>query len=133
ARANASIGINGAVINNVNNTGVNGAVANHLLLSEYLPKVAALAEVWRPYGVRLYLSAYFAAPVLIGKLPVADPLDPAVIAWWKAKADEIYTLIPDFGGFLVKANSEGQPGPKDYKRSHAEGANVMADALAPHG
>jgi alpha-glucuronidase len=126
ARANASVGINGAVINNVN--------ANELILStEYLAKVAALARVFRPYGMKIYLSANFAAPVRLGKLATADPLDPGVAAWWKAKADEIYTLIPDFGGFCVKANSEGQPGPKDYKRTHAEGANVLADAVAPHG
>jgi alpha-glucuronidase len=125
ARANASIGINGTVINNVN-------ADARILSAEYLPKVAALAEVWRPYGVRMYLSANFSAPVSAGGLRTADPLDPAVAAWWKAKADEIYKLIPDFGGFLVKANSEGQPGPKDYGRTHAEGANVLADALAPH-
>jgi alpha-glucuronidase len=126
ARANASVGINGAVINNVN--------ADALILSpEYLNKVAALAEVWRPYGIRMYLSANFAAPVKLGGLTTADPLDKNVANWWKAKADEIYSLIPDFGGFLVKANSEGQPGPKDYHRTHAEGANVLADALAPHG
>jgi alpha-glucuronidase len=126
ARANASIGINGAVINNVN-------ADIKFISAEYLPKVAALAEVWRPYGVRLYLSVNFSAPVTAGGMKTADPLDKDVIAWWKAKADEIYELIPDFGGFLVKANSEGQPGPKDYGRNHAEGANVMADALAPHG
>ena len=126
ARANASIGINGAVINNVN-------ADARILSAEYLPKVAALAEVWRPYGVRMYLSANFSAPVTAGGLKTADPLDPGVAAWWKAKADEIYKLIPDFGGFLVKANSEGQPGPKDYGRNHAEGANVLADALASHG
>jgi alpha-glucuronidase len=126
ARANASIGINGAVINNVN-------ADVKFISAEYLPKVAALAEVWRPYGVRLYLSVNFSAPVTAGGMKTADPLDKDVIAWWKAKAEEIYKLIPDFGGFLVKANSEGQPGPKDYGRNHAEGANVMADALAPHG
>jgi alpha-glucuronidase len=126
ARAMASIGLNGSVINNVN--------ANIAFLTpEYLEKEAVLANVWRPYGIRLYLAVNFAAPVTLGKMATADPLDPGVAAWWKAKADEIYTHIPDFGGFLVKANSEGQPGPKDYKRSHAEGANVMADALAPHG
>ena len=97
-----------------------------------LRKVAALADVWRPYGVRMYLCANFAAPVRLGGLTTADPLDKAVIDWWKAKADEIYGLIPDFGGFLVKANSEGQPGPKTYGRTHADGANVLADALAPH-
>lgn len=125
ARACASIGINGAIINNVN--------ANALILApENLRKVAALASVFRPYGVRMYLSANFAAPVRLGGLPTADPLDQGVIDWWKAKADDIYKLIPDFGGFLVKANSEGQPGPKTYKRTHAEGANLLADALAPH-
>ena len=126
ARANASIGINGTVINSVN--------ANVLILTpDYLAKVAALAELWRPYGLRMYLSANFAAPIRLGGLKTADPLDPAVTAWWKAKADEIYKLIPDFGGFLVKANSEGQPGPKDYGRNHAEGANCLADAVAPQG
>ena len=129
ARANASIGINGAVINNVNASGPNA----RLLTTEYLEKVAALSNVWRPYGVRMYLSANFAAPVALGGLSSADPLDPAVIAWWTAKTDEIYELMPDFGGFLVKANSEGQPGPKDYGRNHAEGANLLADAVAPHG
>ena len=126
ARANASIGINGAAPNNVN-------ADARMLTAEYLVKVAALANVWRPYGVRMYLSTNVAAPIRIGGLKTADPLDPAVAAWWKAKADEIYKLVPDFGGFLVKANSEGQPGPKDYGRSHAEGANALADALAPHG
>jgi alpha-glucuronidase len=126
ARANASIGINGAVVNNVN-------ADVRILSHEYLVKVAALAEVWRPYGVRMYLSANAAAPLRLGGLTTADPLDTGVAAWWKAKADEIYGLIPDFGGFTVKANSEGQPGPKDYGRSHAEGANVLADALGPHG
>jgi alpha-glucuronidase len=128
ARANASIGLNGASINNVNASGRNAP----LLTSEYLQKVAAIANVFRPYGVRMYLSANFAAPVNIGGLKTADPLDPAVMAWWKAKADEIYKLMPDFGGFLVKANSEGQPGPKDYQRTHAEGANLLADAIGPH-
>jgi alpha-glucuronidase len=125
ARANASIGINGAVINNVN-------ADIKFISAEYLPKIASLAAVWRPYGVRLYLSVNFSAPVTAGGMKTADPLDKDVIAWWKAKTDEIYKLIPDFGGFLVKANSEGQPGPKDYGRNHAQGANVMADALAPH-
>jgi alpha-glucuronidase len=126
ARANASVGINGTVINNVN-------ADARILTGDYLRKVAALANLWRPYGIRVYLSANFAAPVRLGGLETADPLDPAVANWWKKKADEIYGLIPDFGGFLVKANSEGQPGPKDYGRTHAEGANVLADALAPHG
>jgi alpha-glucuronidase len=125
ARANASIGINGTVINNVN-------ADVRILTLEYLRKVAALADVWRPWGVRIYLSANFAAPALLGGLPTADPLEPNVADWWKAKADEIYGLIPDFGGFLVKADSEGQPGPKTYGRTHAEGANVIGDALAPH-
>jgi alpha-glucuronidase len=126
ARANASIGINGAVVNSVN--------ADALIFTpEYLAKVAALADVWRPYGVRMHLAANVAAPLRIGGLQTADPLDPGVAQWWKSKAQEIYRLIPDFGGFTVKANSEGQPGPKDYGRTHAEGANVLADALAPHG
>jgi alpha-glucuronidase len=125
ARACASVGINGAVVNNVN-------ASVRFLTPEMLKKVAAIADVWRPYGVRMYLSVNFAAPVRLGSLPTADPLDPAVAGWWKKKADEIYRLMPDFGGFLVKANSEGQPGPKSYGRNHAEGANVLADALAPH-
>ncbi len=126
ARVNASVGINGAVINNVN-------ADVRILTEEYLLKVAALADLWRPYGLRVYLSAKFSAPVQLGGLQTADPLEPEVADWWKAKAAEIYRLIPDFGGFLVKANSEGQPGPKDYGRTHAEGANMLADALAPHG
>jgi alpha-glucuronidase len=125
ARACASIGINGTVINNVN-------ADVRILTPEWLRKVAALADVWRPYGLRLYLCANFAAPVRLGRLATADPLEKDVADWWKAKADEIYGLISDFGGFLVKANSEGQPGPKTYGRTHAEGANVLADALAPH-
>lgn len=126
ARANASIGINGAVLNNVNA----GAT---ILTPAYLEKVAALADVFRPYGIHVYLSIRFSAPMDIGGLKTADPLNPQVQAWWRAKADEIYQRIPDFGGFLVKANSEGQPGPEDYKRTHADGANMLADALAPHG
>ncbi|MBN6114285.1 alpha-glucuronidase [Xanthomonas sp. CFBP 8700] len=126
ARANASIGINGAVLNNVNAKAVS-------LTPAYLDKTAALAATLRPYGIRVYLSARFSAPIEIGGLRTADPLDPAVQRWWRAKADEIYARIPDFGGFLVKANSEGQPGPQDYGRSHADGANMLADALAPHG
>lgn len=126
ARANASIGINGTVLTNVN--------ANaQVLTPAYLRKVRALAEVFRPYGIRVYLTARFSAPMEIGGLATADPLDPAVRAWWRAKADEIYRVIPDFGGFLVKANSEGQPGPQDYRRSHADGANMLAEAVAPHG
>ncbi len=126
ARANASLGLNGTVLTNVN--------ANATSLTEaYLVKAAALADVFRPYGIRVYLTARFSAPIQIGGLPTADPLDPQVAAWWKQKADEIYRHIPDFGGFLVKANSEGQPGPQDYGRSHAEGANMLADAVAPHG
>ncbi len=125
ARANASIGINGTVLTNVN--------ANAQVLTEpYLKKVAALANVFRPYGIKVYLTARFSAPVEIGGLTTADPLDSAVQAWWKKKVDEIYTYIPDFGGFLVKANSEGQPGPQNYNRNHADGANVLAKALAPH-
>jgi alpha-glucuronidase len=126
ARADASIGINGVVLNNVN-------ADPKVLTLEYLRKVAALAGVFRPYGVRIYLTARFSSPVQVGGLATADPLNPSVKAWWRAKADEIYRLIPDFGGFLVKANSEGQPGPWDYKRTQADGANVIADAVAPHG
>jgi alpha-glucuronidase len=126
ARANASIGINGVVLNNVN-------ADPKILTPEYLAKVAALAGVFRPYGIRVYLTARFSSPVQVGGLMTADPLDPRVKTWWRAKAEEIYRLIPDFGGFLVKANSEGQPGPWDYKRTQADGANVIADALAPHG
>jgi alpha-glucuronidase len=126
ARANASIGINGSVINSVN--------ANPKSLSAaYIEKTAALADALRPYGIRSYLSANFAAPKLLGGLPTADPLDPAVAKWWRDKADEIYARIPDFGGFVIKANSEGQPGPYDYHRTHADGANVLADAVRPHG
>lgn len=126
ARANASVGINGTVLNNVN------AKADSLT-QPYIAKAAAVADVLRPYGIKVYLSARFSAPKEIGGLPTADPLDPAVRAWWKAKADEIYRTIPDFGGFLVKANSEGQPGPQDYGRTHADGANMLAEAVAPHG
>ncbi|MCX2842353.1 alpha-glucuronidase [Microbulbifer thermotolerans] len=126
ARANASIGINGTVLNNVN-------ASADSLTSSYIAKAAALADVFRPYGIRVYLSARFSAPVEIGGLDTADPLEPAVRAWWKAKAAEIHAAIPDFGGFLVKANSEGQPGPQDYGRSHADGANMLAEALRPYG
>jgi alpha-glucuronidase len=125
ARANASIGINGTVLTNVN--------ANALILrADYLQKVAALANLFRPYGIRVYLTARFSAPMEAGGLKTADPLDPEVQAWWKSKVAEIYKVIPDFGGFLVKANSEGQPGPQNYKRSHADGANMLADAVAPY-
>ncbi|MDR2472055.1 MAG: alpha-glucuronidase [Tannerella sp.] len=124
ARANASIGINGTVLNNVN---ANPKILNN----EYLMKVKALADVFRPYGLTVYLSVNFAAPKTIGQLPTADPLDKAVQQWWKQKVKDIYALIPDFGGFLVKANSEGQSGPQDYGRTHADGANMLADALAP--
>nr|WP_304633728.1 alpha-glucuronidase [uncultured Muribaculum sp.] len=126
AIANASVGINGIVLNNVN-------ASSKILSAEYLAKVAKIADVFRPYGIKVYLSANFAAPMQLGGLKTADPLVPEVAAWWKAKADEIYKLIPDFGGFLVKANSEGQPGPCDFDRTHAEGANMMARALKPHG
>ncbi|WP_205510554.1 alpha-glucuronidase family glycosyl hydrolase [Longitalea arenae] len=126
ARANASIGINGTVLTNVN--------ANAMILTEsWLQKVAALASVFRKYNIKVYLTARFSAPVEIGKLKTADPLDPEVQRWWKEKTNEIYRHIPDFGGFLVKANSEGQPGPQNYQRNHADGANMLADALAPHG
>lgn len=126
ARACASIGINAAVLTNVN--------ANALILTEqYLRKVAALASVFRPYGIRVFLTARFSAPMEIGGLKTADPLDAGVRVWWKQKADEIYSILPDFGGFVVKANSEGQPGPHDYQRTHADGANMLADALEPHG
>jgi alpha-glucuronidase len=125
ARALASVGLNGAVLTNVNANAV-------ILTPPYLEKVAALARTFRPYGIRVYLPARFSAPIEIGGLKTADPLDAGVAAWWRAKADEIYRLIPDFGGFIVKANSEGQPGPQDYGRTHAEGANMLADALSPH-
>jgi alpha-glucuronidase len=126
ARANASLGINGTVLTNVN--------ANAMALTPmYLEKAAALANVFRPYGIRVYLTARFSAPIEIGGLKTADPLDPAVRQWWKDKTAEIYRYIPDFGGYLVKANSEGQPGPQDYGRTHADGANMLAEALAPHG
>jgi alpha-glucuronidase len=126
ARANASIGINGAALNNVN---ANATILTH----RYLLKVKALADVFRPYGIRVYLSARFSAPIEIGGLKTADPLDLEVQQWWKDKVKEIYSLIPDFGGFLVKANSEGQPGPQNYGRTHADGTNMLADALKPFG
>jgi len=126
ARANASIGINGTVINNVN-------ASPAILSAEYLAKVKTLADIFRPYGIKVYLSVNFASPMVLDSLHTADPLDKEVRQWWKKKADEIYRLIPDFGGFLVKANSEGQPGPMDFGRTHADGANMLAKALKPHG
>ena len=125
ARANASIGINGTVLNNVN-------ASPQILSAEYLHKVKALADEFRPYGLRVYLSVNFASPMVLDSLPTADPLNKEVVRWWKNKVKEIYRLIPDFGGFLVKANSEGQPGPCDFNRTHAEGANMMAEALKPY-
>lgn len=125
ARANASIGINGTVLNNVN-------ASPQILSTTYLEKVKALADTFRPYGIRVYLSVNFASPMILGGLQTADPRDKQVIRWWKDKTREIYRLIPDFGGFLVKANSEGQPGPCDFGCTHAEGANMLADALKPH-
>src|SRR5690348_1621033 len=126
ARANASIGINGVVLNNVN-------ADPKILTGDYLKKVVAPADTLRPYGIRVFLSVRFSSPMEIGGLKTADPLDPAVRAWWREKSNEIYRLIPDFGGFLVKANSEGQPGPQDYHRTHADGANMLAEPLAAHG
>jgi alpha-glucuronidase len=126
ARANASIGINGTVLTNVN--------ANATILTKsWLEKVKALADLFRPYGIKVYLTARFSAPIELGKLNSADPLNDTVQQWWLEKVKEIYSIIPDFGGFLVKANSEGQPGPQDYKRNHADGANMLADAVAPFG
>lgn len=126
ARSNASIGINGAVLNNVN-------ASPQMMTSEYLHKVKVIADIFRPYGIRVYLSINFASPMALGYTKTADSLDMKVQLWWKKKAKEIYASIPDFGGFLVKANSEGQPGPGDYHRSHADGANMLADALKPFG
>jgi alpha-glucuronidase len=125
ARANASIGINGSVLNNVNASPL-------ILTADYLNRVKAIVDVLRPYGIKTYLSIKFSSPMLLDKVKTADPLDPEVIAWWKKKVKEIYNLVPDFGGFLVKASSEGQPGPQDYGRSHADGANMLADALKPY-
>ncbi len=125
ARANASLGINGVSLTNVN--------ANAIVLTRpYLEKVAALANIFRPYGIKVFLTARFSAPIELDKLKTADPLNDTVRQWWKNKVNEIYEFIPDFGGFLVKANSEGQPGPQNYKRTHADGANMLADAVAPH-
>ena len=126
ARANASIGINGAVLNNVN-------ASPQMLSTIYINKVKAIADILRPYGIKTYLSVNFASPMALGGLKTADPLDPEVAQWWKDKAKEIYSIIPDFGGFLVKANSEGQPGPGDYNRKHSDGANILADAVKPFG
>lgn len=126
ARANASVGINGTVLNNVN-------ASPEILSADYLQKVRKLADVFRPYGIKVYLSVNFASPMKLGGLSTADPLDEEVARWWKEKVQEIYGLIPDFGGFLVKANSEGQPGPCDYGRTHAGGANMLAEALKPYG
>lgn len=126
ARANASIGINGTSINNVN-------ASPSILTTDYLNRAKAIAAVLRPYGIKTYLSVNFSSPKVIGGISTSDPLDPAVVKWWKDKVKEVYTLIPDFGGFLVKANSEGQPGPQDFGRTHADGANMLADALKPYG
>ncbi|MFZ6038504.1 MAG: alpha-glucuronidase [Bacteroidota bacterium] len=126
ARANASIGINGSVLNNVN-------ASPAILTADYLKKTKEIADVLRPYGIRTYLSVNFASPEVIGGLKTSDPLNSEVAQWWKNKVKEIYSLIPDFGGFLVKANSEGQPGPQDFGRTHADGANMLADALSPFG
>lgn len=126
ARANASIGINGTVLNNVN-------ASPEALSSDNLKKVKTLADILRPYGIKVYLSVNFATPIKLGGLATADPLNSDVAEWWKQKVHEIYSMIPDFGGFLVKANSEGQPGPCDYHRTHAEGANMLASALKPYG
>ncbi len=125
AQLNASIGINGSVLNNVN-------APPEMLRRDYLERVAEIADIMRPYGVRVYLSVNFSSPAALGGLATSDPLDPAVQQWWASKAEEIYGLIPDFGGFLVKANSEGLPGPQDFGRTHADGANMLADALAPY-
>ena len=126
ARANASLGINGSVLNNVN-------ASPKMMTAEYINKVKVIANILRPYGIRVYLSINFASPMALGYTKTADPLDKKVQQWWKKKAKEIYAAIPDFGGFLVKANSEGQPGPGDYQRTHAEGANMLADAVKPYG
>ena len=126
ARANASVGINGSVLNNVN-------ASPKVLTTQYIDTVCTIANILRPYGIKVYLSVNFGSPKALGYTKTADPLDETVKKWWKKKADEIYQRIPDFGGFLVKANAEGQPGPLDYGRTHAEGANMLADALAPHG
>lgn len=126
ARANASVGINGTVLNNVN-------ASVEILSDKYLAKVKVLSDIFRPYGIKVYLSVNFASPMKLGGLDTADPMDEKVAEWWKRKVHDIYSLIPDFGGFLVKANSEGQPGPCDYGRTHAQGANMLASSLKPYG
>ena len=125
ARANASVGINGTVLNNVN-------AKPEALSTASLEKAKDIADLLRPYGIRVYLSINFASPIKVGGLKTADPLDAGVKKWWKDKVNEIYRMIPDFGGFLVKANSEGEPGPQDFGRTHADGANMLADVLKPH-
>lgn len=125
SRLNASVGINGSVLNNVN-------ASPEILRRDYLERVAQIADIMRPYGIHVYLSVNFSSPAALGGLPTSDPLNAEVQQWWKEKVSEIYSLIPDFGGFLVKANSEGLPGPQDFGRTHADGANMLADALAPH-
>ncbi|MDO4801330.1 MAG: alpha-glucuronidase, partial [Prevotellaceae bacterium] len=125
AQMNKAFGINGAVINNVN-------ASPQILASEKLKKIVGIADIFRKNGMKLYLSINFASPMVLDSMKTADPLDLQVQQWWKKKVDEIYTLIPDFGGFLVKANSEGQPGPMDFGRTHADGANMLADVLVPH-
>lgn len=126
ARANASLGINGTVLNNVN-------ASPNTLDAAHLKRASAIADVLRPFGIKIYLSINFSSPASLGKLKTSDPLDPEVVAWWKAKTKEVYQFVPDFGGFLVKANSEGLPGPQDFGRTHADGANILADALKPYG
>ena len=126
ARINASLGINGTVINNVN-------ADPRILSDQFLQKIAALADVFRPYGIKMYLSINYNSPRAFGDLDTADPLDPRVQKWWQERTKKVYEYIPDFGGYLVKANSEGQPGPQDYNRNHADGANMLAAALKPYG
>ena len=125
ARACASVGINGSVLNNVN-------AKPEALTTENLQEVRRIANMLRPYGIRVYLSINFASPIKVGGLETADPIDADVVKWWKTKVKEIYGLIPDFGGFLVKANSEGEPGPQDFGRTHADGANMLANVLKPY-
>ena len=126
SQLNASIGINGSVLNNVN-------AAPEMLRRDYLERAAEIADIMRPYGIHVYLSVNFSSPAVLGGLETSDPLNEEVRRWWDEKVTEIYSLIPDFGGFLVKANSEGRPGPQDFGRTHADGANMLADVLAPHG